>query len=357
MPKQPFLIPPDSYELFLGDLKQRIRTAQVKAALAVNKELVLLYWQIGRDILQRQQEEGWGAKVINQLAKDLKREFPEMKGFSSRNLIYMRAFAEAWPEESIVQEALAQITWYHNIALLEKLKGEQQRLWYARQTVLNGWSRNILVQQVESDLYQRQGDAVTNFERLLPKPQSDLAQQIIKDPYNFSFLSVDDKAPERELEEDLLNHIRDFLLELGTGFAFMGSQVPIVVDEKEYRMDLLFYHAHLHCYIVIDLKTREFEPEFAGKMNFYVAAVDHQIRREGDEATIGIILCKSKRKTTAEYALYNVSTPIAVSTHRLPEKLQKSLPTPEQLEMEMEAVVQAIKAQSKQIIKDVETDD
>ena len=308
---------------------------------------MLLYWQIGCDILKRQQAEGWGTKVVAQLARDLKREFPGMKGFSRSNLMYMRAFAEAWPDESIVQAALGQITWYHNIALLEKLKDEQQRLWYARQTVLNGWSRNVLVQQVESNLYQRQGDAVTNFDRILPQPQSDLAQQIVKDPYNFSFVTVGDDPLERELEQNLIDHIRDFLLELGTGFAFMGSQVPIIVDEKEYRMDLLFYHAHLHCYVVIDLKTKEFEPEFAGKMNFYVAAVDHQVRRAGDNPTIGIILCKSKRKTTAEYALYNVSTPIAVSTHRLPEKLRNSLPVPEQLEMEMKTAAQAIEAQSK----------
>lgn len=356
MPQQPSMIPPDGYELFLNELKQRINNARVRAVLAVNKELVLLYWQIGLDILKRQQAEGWGTKVVAQLAKDLKREFPAMKGFSRSNLMYMRAFAEAWPDESIVQAALGQITWYHNIALLEKLKDEQQRLWYARQTVLNGWSRNVLVQQVESNLYQRQGDAVTNFDRILPQPQSDLAQQIIKDPYNFSFVTVGDDPLERDLEQNLIDHIRDFLLELGTGFAFIGSQVPIMVDEKEYRMDLLLYHTHLHCYVVIDLKTKEFEPEFAGKMNFYVAAVDHQVRREGDNPTIGIILCKSKRKTTAEYALYNVSTPIAVSTHRLPEKLQNSLPTPEQLEMELESAVQAIEAQSKQL-GDLNTDD
>ena len=346
MPKQPSIIPPDSYELFLTDLKQRISTARVQAALAVNKELILLYWEIGRDILQRQEEESWGRKIVTKLAKDLKQEFPEMKGFSRTNLMYMRAFAAAWPDASIVQAALGQITWYHNIALLEKLKDEQQRLWYARQTVMNGWSRNLLVQQVESDLYQRQGDAVSNFERILPKPQSELAQQIVKDPYNFSFVTVGNDPLERDLEQNLIEHIRDFLLELGTGFAFLGSQYPISVDDKEYRLDLLFYHTHLHCYVVIDLKTREFEPEYAGKMNFYVAAVDHQIRRTGDEPTIGIILCKSKRRTTAEYALYNVSTPIAVSTHRLPEKLQDSLPTPEQLELEMEAALQAIESQS-----------
>jgi predicted nuclease of restriction endonuclease-like (RecB) superfamily len=339
------MIPPDSYTLLFADLKQRIEDARYRASLAVNKELVLLYWQLGRKILVKQSDEGWGSKVVAQLAKDLKREFPDMKGFSRTNLMYMRAFAEAWPDESIVQASLGQITWYHNIALLDKLKDRNQRLWYARETVINGWSRSVLVRQIGSELYQRQGDAITNFERLLPQPQSELAQQIVKDPYNFSFLIVGNDALERELEQNLIDHIRDFLLELGTGFAFLGSQVPITVDEKEYRMDLLFYHTHLHCYVVIDLKTREFEPEYAGKMNFYIAAVDSMIRREGDQPTIGIILCKSKRKTTAEYALYNVSTPIAISTHRLPEALQDSLPSPAQLEMELESAIKGLEAQ------------
>ena len=348
------LTSPDGYELFLTDLRERIQTAQVRAALAVNKELVLLYWQIGQQILAKQAEQGWGRKVVTQLSKDLKQAFPSMKGLSRTNLMYMRAFAAAWPEQKqIVQAPLGQLSWYHNVALVEKLKGTEERLWYAHQTVLNGWSRNRLVEQIESNLYLRQGEAVSNFDRILPKPQSDLAQQIVKDPYNFSFLSsVGHDPPERELEQGLIEHIRDFLIELGAGFAFLGSQYPITVDEKEYRLDLLFYHTHLHCYVVIDLKTTEFVPEFAGKMNFYVAAVDHQVRRKGDEPTIGIILCKSKRKTTAEYALYNLTTPIAVSTHQLPEKLQESLPTPEQLEMEMDAAMDAITGQTKKAAKD-----
>jgi predicted nuclease of restriction endonuclease-like (RecB) superfamily len=323
-------------------LKKRIRSAQVKAAIAVNQELILLYWQIGQEILVQQQQKGWGSKVIERLAKDLKREFPTMKGVSTRNLKYRRAFAEAWPDEQIVQQLVAQIPWGHNVRLLELVKNPKERLWYIQQTIENGWSRNVLSLQVESGLFRRQGGAITNFERTLPQPQSDLAQQLIKDPYNFDFLTIGRDAAERELENGLVAHIRDFLLELGVGFAFMGSQYPITVDEKEYRIDLLFYHTQLRCYVVIDLKMTEFEPEFAGKMNFYVSAVDDMLRRGDDQPTIGIVLCKTKRKTTAEYALRNLNTPIAVSTHRLPKALQEQLPSIEQLEMEMEAAINEI---------------
>jgi predicted nuclease of restriction endonuclease-like (RecB) superfamily len=287
-------------------LKKRIRSAQVKAAIAVNQELIVLYWQIGQEILAQQQQKGWGSKVIERLAKDLKREFPDMKGFSTRNLKYMRAFAEAWPDEPIVQQLVAQIPWGHNVRLLELVKNPKERLWYVQQTIENGWSRNVLSLQIESGLFQRQGGAITNFERTLPQPQSDLAQQLIKDPYNFDFLTISRDAAERELENGLVAHIRDFLLELGVGFAFMGSQYPITVDEKEYRIDLLFYHTQLRCYVVIDLKMTEFEPEFAGKINFYGSAVDDMLRRGDDQPTIGIVLCKTKRKTTAEYALRNL---------------------------------------------------
>ncbi|WP_346294317.1 PDDEXK nuclease domain-containing protein [Sphaerothrix gracilis] len=351
MPRQPSLLPDeDNYFALLNGLKNRIRSAQIKAALAVNRELVLLYWHIGREILQRQREQGWGSKVIPRLAKDLKREFPDMKGFSRTNLLYMRAFADAWPDEKFVQELLGQITWYHNLGLLDKLNQREERLWYARETIANGWSRNVMVMQIESGLYRRQGGAITNFDRTLPPPQSDLAHQLVKDPYNFDFLTLGRDAQERELERGLVEHIRDFLLELGVGFAFIGNQYPIVVDDKEYRLDLLFYHARLHCYVVIDLKMGEFEPEFSGKMNFYVSAVDNYLRSAEDNRTIGIILCRSKRKTTVEFALQDVQKPIGVSTYRLqhdlPEALQKSLPTPEQLEMELESAIQEIEAKA-----------
>ncbi|MEP0874044.1 PDDEXK nuclease domain-containing protein [Trichocoleus desertorum AS-A10] len=338
----------NDYEKFLRNLKERIRNAQVRAALAVNKELVLLYWQVGKDILSRQQQAGWGAKIITQLAADLKRELPDIKGFSRSNLLYMRAFAQAFPDESIVQDVFGQITWYHNISLLEKLKDAEERVWYAKQTVVHGWSRNVLVHQIESGLYRRMEGAITNFDRALPQPQSDLAQQLIKDPYHFDFLSLSQDVQERELETALVEHIRDFLLELGVGFSFVGSQYRIEVDGDDYYIDLLFYHLKLRCFVVIDLKVKEFQPEFSGKMSFYISAVDDLLRHRDDNPTIGIILCKGKKKTAAEYALRDVNKPIGVSTYQLrnslPESLRGSLPTPEQLEMELESILQGIEA-------------
>lgn len=347
MTRQTTLFSDDNYNAFLRDLKGRIRAAQVKAALAVNKELILLYWQIGREILARQKEQGWGSKVIDRLAKDLKREFPDITGFSPRNLKYMRAFAEAYPDEQFVQEALAQITWYHNIALLEKLKDAQQRLWYAQKTIENGWSRNILALQIESNLYQRQGEAITNFERTLPAEESDLSHQLLKDPYNFDFLTLSETAQERDLERALVDRIRDFLLELGVGFAFVGSQYRLEVEGDEYFIDMLFYHLKLHRYIVIELKMADFKPEYAGKMNFYVTAVNHLLRDERDDPTIGIILCRSKKRTVVEFALETVENPIGVATYKLrdnlPPTLQSQMPTAEQLEMELEAAVADLK--------------
>lgn len=337
---------PENYDDFLRALKERIRSAQVKAALAVNQELILLYWQIGREILSRQQQAGWGAKVIERIARDLKKEFPAIQGFSSRNLKYMRAFAEAYPDTEIVQRSIAQLPWRHNIALLEKLKSSEERLWYAQQAIENGWSRDVLVLQIESQLHRRLGGAITNFERVLSKPQSDLANSLLKDPYHLDFLSLSKDAQERDLEAALVAHIRDFLLELGVGFSFMGSQYPIEVDGKEYRLDLLFYHIRLRCFVVIELKMGEFQPEFSGKMNFYVSAIDDLLRHPDDQPTIGLILCKSKSKTTVEYALRNVNTPIGVSTHRLPEHLSESLPSVEQLEMELETIVSEVIAEA-----------
>jgi len=242
-----------SYQDLLARLKSQIKTAQVRAAAAVNQELVLLYWGIGTEILARQHQEGWGAKVIDQIAKDLHQAFPEMQGFSPRNLKYMRAFAEAWPDKEIVQVPLAQLTWYHNLTLIEKIKARDERLWYAHAAIESGWSRNVLVLQIEGGLYQRQGKAITNFQATLPSPQSDLAQQLIKDPYNFDFLTLSVEAQERDLERGLLAHLRQFLIELGVGFAFVGSQVPLEVGGEDFKLDLLFYHLKLRCFVVIDL--------------------------------------------------------------------------------------------------------
>lgn len=330
---------PPGYAEFLADLKERIRRARIKAALSANRELILLYWEIGRMILERQRKEGWGSKVIDRLAQDLRREFPDMKGFSARNLKYMRAFAEAYPDKEFVQEVLAQITWYHNITLLEKVKDPKERIWYIQQTIEHGWSRNVLVHQIESGLYHRKGKAITNFDRTLPAPQSDLAREVLKDPYVFDFLGLTEDIRERELERQLIACIRDFLLELGVGFAFVGSQVHLEVGGEDFYLDLLFYHLKLRCYVVIELKTGEFKPEYAGKMNFYLSAVDDLLRHPDDRPSIGIILCKSKNKVIVEYALRDTTKPIGVSSYRLtralPEELKSSLPSVEELEREL----------------------
>jgi len=330
------------YDELLRDLKRRIEQAQVRAAVAVNRELVLLYWNIGRDILARQQQQGWGAKVIDRLAADLRRAFPEMKGFSPRNLKYMRAFAEGYPDEQFVQQAVAQIPWGHNVRILDQVRDPQEREWYIRQTIQHGWSRAVLELQIESNLYRRQGKATTNFERTLPAPQSDLAQQLLKDPYNFDFLTLGEEARERDLERGLVEHIREFLLELGVGFAFVGSQYHMEIGGQDFYLDLLFYHLRLRAYVVIELKITAFKPEYAGKMNFYLSAVDDLLKHEQDQPSIGIILCKTKNKVVAEYALRDTRKPIGVSsfqlTESLPKKLQGSLPTIEELEAELSAL-------------------
>ena len=330
-----------SYAALLTSIKERIQTAQVRAAVAVNQELVLLYWGIGKEILNRQVQQGWGAKVIDQLAADLGRSFPEMKGLSPRNLKYMRALAEAWPEDEFVQQPVAQLPWGHNVRLLDLVKTRDERLWYARAAIEHGWSRNVLEIQIEAGLYQRQGKAITNFTKTLPAPQSDLAQQLLKDPYNFDFLTLSKDASERELEAGLVAHLQKFLLELGTGFAFVGRQVPLEVAGEDYRLDLLFYHLKLRCFVVIDLKAGPFKPEYAGKMNFYLAAVDDTRKHPSDNPAIGLILCKSKKEVVVEYALRHTATPMGIAEFRhlekLPAKFQGSLPSIEELEAELGA--------------------
>jgi predicted nuclease of restriction endonuclease-like (RecB) superfamily len=330
---------PPGYRAFLDDLKVRIRAAQIRAVLAVNSHLVLLYWRLGRDILVRQRHEGWGAHVIDRLGADLRKAFPEMQGFSPRNLKYMRAFAEAWPDEEIVQQAVAQLPWGHNVRLLDRLRSRDERLWYVRQAVAQGWSRATLEAQIETGLHARVGTAVTNFETTLPPPHSDLAQQTLKDPYVFDFLTVGSDAQERDLERGLVEHLRDFLLELGVGFAFVGSQVRLEVGGEDFYIDLLFFHLQLRCFVVIELKSGEFKPEYAGKMNFYLSAVDAQLRREGDQPSIGLVLCKEKNRVVVEYALRDTKKPIGVAAYRLlgklPSSLLGSLPTVEELEAEL----------------------
>jgi predicted nuclease of restriction endonuclease-like (RecB) superfamily len=321
-----------SYARFLASIKERIRTAQVKAALAANAELVLHYWEIGRDILANQARQGWGAKVIDRLAVDLQREFPTLRGYSVRNLKYMRAFAESWPDRPIVQQLAAQIPWGHNCVLLDRVTGADIRAFYIRNAVQHGWARSVLVHQIDTQLHKRQGIAPTNFARALPAPESDLAREMLKDPYILQPAALDESANERALENALIARLKEFLIELGAGFAFVGNQVRVEVNGEEFFLDLLFYHTRLHCYIVIDLKVVDFQPEFAGKMNFYQTAVDNLFKSEKDAPTIGLILCRGKNRTVVEYTLRDVKSPMGVAEYRLlPPKLKTKLPPVSQL--------------------------
>jgi predicted nuclease of restriction endonuclease-like (RecB) superfamily len=333
---------PADYQELLEGIKTRIRSARLKAALSANQELVCLYWDIGRDILKRQRREGWGAAVIDRLGRDLTHEFQDMKGFSARNLLYMKQFARAYQRGPISQQLVAKLPWGHNICLLEKTKTADQRLWYAQKAIEHGWSRNILVHQIESGLYLRQGKAVTNFKATLPPPQSDLAEQAVKDPYVFDFLAMSAGVRERRLESGLLDQIQRFLIELGVGFSFVGRQVRLEVGGEDYFIDLLFYHLRLRCYVVVELKAGKFKPEYAGKMNFYLSAVDERLRHPDDKPSIGLILCKAKHRLTAEYALRGITTPIGVADWKapaLPDTLRRSLPSVSQLEAELRAAL------------------
>lgn len=345
----PEIVPlPADYAAWLAELKTRIHSAQQRAALAVNRELLLLYWQIGRDILARQDREGWGAKVIERLAQDLRSAFPDMKGFSRANLMYMRAFAEAWPDAEIVQQAVGRLPWGHNLVLLTRLKTAEQRLAYARRAIEQGWSRNVLNIHIERRLLEREAQALTNFDRQLPKPQSDLARESLKDPYLFDFLGVGDEAGERAIEDAIVQHITRFLLELGAGFAFVGRQVHLEVGGDDFFIDLLFYHLKLRCYVVVELKAGAFRPEHAGQLNFYLSAVDAQVKAEQDGPTIGLLLCKTRNKVVAEYALRDSSKPIGVAEYQLiealPAELQTSLPSIETIEQALASDAEADRA-------------
>lgn len=330
---------PADYAHWLADLKQRVTAARQRAALAANAELVELYWQIGSEILQRQKTASWGDKVLDRLASDLREAFPEMKGFSRANLKFMRAFAQAWPDAAIGQQAVSQLPWGHNVMLLTKLKDPAQRLRYAEQAITGGWSRSTLEANIRDKLLERLGKAVTNFQARLPSPHSQLAHDTLKDPYLFDFLGLGNKARERAIETGLVQHVTRFLLELGSGFAFVGRQYRLEVEGDEFFIDLLFYHTRLKCYVVVELKATEFKPEHAGQLNFYLTAVDRQVKSPDDKPTIGLLLCKTRKRTVAEYALSGIDKPIGVAEYRLlrdlPKSLTASLPTVEQLENEL----------------------
>jgi predicted nuclease of restriction endonuclease-like (RecB) superfamily len=330
---------PADYAVWLAEIKTRVFAARQRAALAANAELVALYWQIGQDILARQAAQGWGAKVIERLASDLREAFPEMKGFSARNLKYMRYFAEHCPQQQFGQQAAAQLPWFHIVTLLTQLSDATDRAWYAEQATLHGWSRTSLSLSIKHKDRQRQGHAITNFQARLPAPHSELAHETLKDPYLFDFLGLGKDAQEREIESALVRHITRFLLELGTGFAFVGRQHRLEVAGDEFFIDLLFYHTRLKCYVVVELKATAFKPEHAGQLNFYLSAVDAQIKAPDDKPTIGLLLCKTQNRLVAEYALSGIEKPIGVAEYELvralPEPLITSLPTVEQLESEL----------------------
>jgi predicted nuclease of restriction endonuclease-like (RecB) superfamily len=352
---------PRDYQGFLIELKERIRGAQIKAAVSINRGLIELYWDLGGRVVERQKRGRWGAAVIERLAADLRREFPAMEGLSSRNIWRMRAFYLAWSSDfpilprpvaelnatilarpvqeldgPILPLAVAELAWGQNIELIQRLKDSRLRLWYAQQAVQNGWSRPVLVHQIETELHLRQGKALTNFKRTLPAPQSDLAQEIVKDNYAFDFLASAKRLRERDLERGLLDHVQRFLLELGTGFAFVGRQYHLNVGGEDFYLDLLFYHLRLRCFVVIELKTGPFKPEHVGKMSFYLSAADGLLRHAEDRPSIGLILCQSKNKVVAEYALRDANKPIGVSSFRatrtLPEPFKDTLPGVEELE-------------------------
>lgn len=339
---------PEDYADWLAQLKGQIAQARQRAALAINAELVQLYARIGRDILQRQQAQGWGAKVIERLARDLKEAFPDMRGWSSSNLKYMRFFAQHCPDGQFGQQPADQLPWFHIVTLLTQLDSMQDRAWYATQTLQHGWSRTTLAVHIKNRLHLRRGAAVTNFEARLPAPASALALETLKDPYLFDFLGLGDDAQEREIENGLIRHITRFLLELGAGFAFVGRQFRLEVGGDEFFIDLLFYHTRLKCYVVVELKATAFRPEHAGQLNFYLAAVDAQVKAEDDKPTIGLLLCKQQNRLVAEYALSGIDKPIGVAEYQLlrdlPDALEQSLPSIADIEAELAGDLETLQA-------------
>lgn len=335
------------YAQTLAAIKKRIQEAQIKASLAANKELLKLYWSIGEIIYQKQQYEGWGASTVEKLANDIQKIFPGISGFSRANIFRMQAFFIAYekvaqPARQIDTLPIFNIPWFHNVVLMQKLKDNDKRLWYAQKAIENGWSRSMLESWIESDLYSRQGKAITNFQAKLPKPHSDLAHQALKDPYVFDFLTLHEEHAEKEMEQALIDHIQKFLLELGQGFAFVGRQVHLHIGNKDYYIDLLFYHLKLRCFVVVELKAREFDPRDTGQIGFYLSAVDKEMKQPEDKPTIGLLLCKGKDTLTVEYALQASSKPIGVASYQtkivesLPKDLKGRLPTVEQIEAELE---------------------
>lgn len=368
------------YTNWIVALKSAIKNRQIKAAIAVNSNLILMYWDLGKEIIEKQENAKWGSGFIDQLSKDLKSEFPDMAGFSVTNIKLCKQFYLFYRQEILIVEQAAlllengkntirqqlvgeleseiisqvgeqlvpklqsrifEIPWGHNILIIQKSKNIKEIQFYINQTIKNNWSRSVLEYQIESNLYSRQGNAITNFKETLPEIQGELAKELLKDPYNFEFLTLSAQAKEKDLEQELIQHISKFLLELGKGFAYLGRQFQLKVGAKDYRTDLLFYHTKLKCYIIIELKLKEFEPEFIGKLNFYISAVNELVKEETDSPTIGILLCKTKDNFEVEFALKDINKPIGVSEFnytQLPENIKQGLPTLEQFENEFKNI-------------------
>ena len=353
------------YTRWLKEIKDKISRAQIRAALAASRELILFYWDLGESISGKLKENTWGNKVIDQLSKDLALEFPGIQGFSRRNLYYIKKFYEYFSEvdiivprpgaqleneivppsgaqtiPAIISHIGGKLPWSHIKIVLDKIKSHKEALFYINETIENGWSRDVLALQIKSGVYVRQGKGITNFKHTLPPPQSDLAQQTIKDPYSFDFLTMTKPYNERDIENQLITHITKFLLELGKGFAFIGRQYHLEVGDSDYYLDLLFYHVTLKCYVVVELKNTKFIPEYAGKLNFYLSAVDSFLKSESDNPTIGILLCRDKNSIEAEFALRDINKPMGVSeftlTETLPDDLKGSLPTVEEIELDIQ---------------------
>ena len=372
------------YSNWVVSLKSTIKQRQIKAAIAVNSNLIQLYWDLGKQIVDKQEHAKWGSGFIDQLSKDLKSEFLDMGGFSRSNLFAIKKFYLFYRNYDVTKQkgieeskdynflkpeienihqvggqneiqiihqvggqfqndliACSKIPWRHNITIIEKIKNTKEALYYVNQTIENNWSRSVLEYQIETNLYQRQGTSINNFSQTLPQIQGDLANELLKDPYNFEFLTLSSKSKEKDLELKLIQHISQFLMELGKGFAYLGRQFSLKVGSKDYRTDLLFYHTKLKCYVVIELKLKEFEPEFIGKLNFYISAINELVKEPADNPTIGILLCKNKDNFEVEFALKDINKPIGVSEFnytQLPENIKIGLPTLEEFENELRRI-------------------
>lgn len=328
------MLSPD-YTAFLAALKAQIQQARLKAMLAVNTQLIDLYWWLGARVLEAQKTQGWGAKVIDRLSADLQAHFPDMKGLSTRNLKYMRQFAEEYPDFAIVQLVVAQLAWAHHLVLMDRISDKSLRLWYAKKSIEEGWSKRILAAQIELKAHETVGNLPNNFAQILPPAQSDFAKQIFRDEYIFDFIAQSDAQNELAFEKKLTESITNFLLALGKGFAFVGRQYHLEVGGQDFYIDMLFYHTRLHCYIVVELKIGEFKPEYTGKLNFYLSAVDDLVRQKEDNSSIGLLLCKSKNSELVEFSLRDMNKPMGVAsyhlTHSIPENLRSNLPTEEEL--------------------------